>query len=179
LLQAAAEPIRQMYNEIGESTSLGILDNNRVLYILHFNGTRSITVIGRVGNRYLLQCAAPGKVLLAHAEESLVDRLVAEGLEALTSNSKITREAIMEDREKILRQGFALDEEECAKGLICFAAPIYDYSGHVVAALNVSVLLLHYSMEEFVEKIGSKVLETSQNISVALGYIADNQSQTT
>jgi IclR family pca regulon transcriptional regulator len=85
----------------------------------------------------------------------------------------------MEDRAKTLRQGFALDEEEYAKGLICFAAPIYDYSGHVVAALNVSVLLLYYSMEEFVEKIGSKVLETSQTISVALGYISGNQSQTT
>ncbi|MDR2704922.1 MAG: IclR family transcriptional regulator [Planctomycetaceae bacterium] len=171
LLQVATEPIRQMYNKIGESTSLGILDDNRVLYVLHFNGTRPISIIGRVGNRYLLQCAAAGKVLLAHADEALVDRLVTEGLEALTPHSKITREAIMEDRAKTLKQGFALDEEEYAKGLICFAAPIYDYSGQVVAALNVSVLLLHYSMEEFVEKIGSKVLETSQTISVALGYI--------
>jgi hypothetical protein len=35
-------------------------------------------------------------------------------------------------------------------------------------------------MEEFVEKIGSKILETSQTISVALGYIpaGNQQSQT-
>ncbi|MDR1271239.1 MAG: IclR family transcriptional regulator [Planctomycetaceae bacterium] len=179
LLQVAAEPIRQMHNEIGESTSLGILNDNRVLYVLHFNGTRAITVIGHVGNRYLLQCAAAGKVLLAHADESLVDRLVAEGLEALTPNSKTTKEAIMEDRAKTLKQGYALDNEEYAKGLICFAAPIYDYTGHIVAALNTSVLLLHYSMEEFIEKIGSKVLETSQTISIALGHIpSGNQSQT-
>lgn len=174
LLQVATEPIRKLYEETGESTSLGILDDNRTLYILHFNGTRPITVIGRVGSRYLLHCAAAGKVLLAHTGEKLVDRLVVEGLEALTENSRTTKEAIMEDCATTLRRGYALDEEEYAKGLICFAAPIYDHTGRVVAALNTSVLLLYYSLEEFVETIGPKVRETCHQISAALGHVPNN-----
>ena len=171
LLRMATEPIHQLYEQTGESTSLGVLDGNRVLYVLHFNGTRPVAIIGRVGSRYLLQCAAAGKVLLAHAGEQLVDRLVAEGLEALTPQSRTTKAAVMEDCAQTLAQGYAVDREEYAKGLICFAAPIFDHSGKAIAALNTSVLLLHYTLEEFIEKIGPKVLETSRQISGAMGYV--------
>jgi DNA-binding IclR family transcriptional regulator len=34
--------------------------------------------------------------------------------------------------------GFALDLEECEPGLCCAAAPVYDASGRMLAALSVS-----------------------------------------
>jgi len=102
----------------------------------------------------------------------LVDRLFEQGLEALTPQSKTTKKDIMEDCARTLLRGYAMDVEEYIKGQLCFAAPIYDYSGKVVAALNTSVLLLYYTLEEFVEQIGPKVLETCRQISTALGYVA-------
>jgi len=176
LLRVAAEPIRKLHEQTGESTNFGILDDDRILIILHLNGTRPVTMIAQVGYRYPLHCVAPGKVLLAYAGEELVNRLVKEGVETFTPRSKTTKKAVMEDCAKTLAQGYALDEEEYVKGLACFASPIYNHIGSVIAALNISVLLLHYTMEEFVKQIGPKVLETARQISADLGYMPEKST---
>lgn len=36
--------------------------------------------------------------------------------------------------------GFAVDDEESHPGVMCFGAPVTDYTGHVVAALSLSGL---------------------------------------
>jgi DNA-binding IclR family transcriptional regulator len=149
---------------------LGILDIDKVLYLEHLDARRSVRVSAMVGGRYLLHTSAPGKVLLAHADQGLLERLTARGLERCTRRTLCTANRLSKNLRDVLRLGYAMDLEESMDGLMCFAVPIRNFEGEVVASVGTSVLTLHYSVKELVSKLGPKVLAAGRKISLALGY---------
>lgn len=171
LVDLATRPARQLCGDAAESVSFGVLDDDRILFLLHFEGRRRVVNSGRLGGRYYLHAAAPGKMLLAHAPESLLDRLVEEGLLALAPNTITSKGRLLEELAEVRQCGYALDDEEYARGLMCFAGPVYDHQGQIVAALNVSVLNVLYTKEKMIEEIGGKVLATCREISARMGHV--------
>lgn len=177
LIQYSALPVKTLSSEASESASLAILDDDRMLFVLHYDGNRQVLFTGHVGGRYPMHCSAAGKMLLAHAPISLIDRLLEEGLKRMVPNTITTRGRLLDELERIRERGYALDMEEYAHGLMCFAGPIYDHESKVVAALNVSVLCAQYSKESLINDIGSKVLETCREISKRMGHDDKTQSR--
>ncbi len=170
-LRTAAEgPLHELWRSAGESTYLVVLDGNRMLVLDHLDSTRDVRIAAKVGARYRLHCAAPGKVLLAHAGRSLLEELANEGFHRFTVHTMTTIDELREDLAKIIERGYALDLEEYADGLLCFAVPIFDYRGQVVGAVGISVLTLYYTSERMIEVLGSKVIATGKRISAALGH---------
>lgn len=172
LVDAAAVPLKQLWGDSGESVGVGIIDDDRFMYVLHLNGVRDISISGRVGTRYLLHCSAPGKQLLAHADTALVQRIVKEGLPAVTPNTITRPEHFRKELEQIRRQGYAMDTEEYAQGCLCMSVPLFDHAGRVIAALNMSVLTFHYTPRKLFQELGPRIVETGRRISLALGHVA-------
>ncbi|MEM2567492.1 MAG: IclR family transcriptional regulator C-terminal domain-containing protein, partial [Candidatus Bathyarchaeia archaeon] len=114
-------------------------------------------------------CTALGKVLLAYNPEVLEELLTRGPLPALTPNTITDPHLLRKELERVRQQGYALDWEEFHEGNICIAAPVFNYRGHVVAAISVSFLktrLTHDALERFIRE----VLEKSQYLSQTLGY---------
>ena len=169
--RAAEERLHALWEELNECVYLGVLHDNRVLYLIHHEGGREIrSGGGRMGGRYLLHADGAGKVLVAYADNALRERLLAEGLEKLTPNTHADRKGFLAEMACVRKQGFALDNEEYIKGIICFSAPVFDYAGHVAGAICCSVLTIHYTLEELQEKIGPKVLACAKSISATMGW---------
>ena len=173
LRTAGLGPLEELWEETEERGYLGVLDGDRVLYLAHLDGVGDISIAGHVGGRYVLNCSAPGKVLLAYAGEKLFDRLAQEGFERHTENTLCEADELRQNLAEVRRQGYALDIEEYARGLMCFAAPIYDYSDEVVGAVGLSVLTLHYDLEEMMQDLGPKVLRTALTVSLRMGMSED------
>lgn len=169
---AAAAPLEALWRETGESTYLGVLDGTRMMYLEHLDATRDIRIMGKVGGQYRLHCSAPGKVLLAHGGDGLLAQLLEEGLDAQTRQSITDPKRLRESLSAIRQQDYALDLGEYAEGLMCFAVPVHDYSGAVVAAIGQSVLSLHVSQEQLINDLGPRIIETGRRISHALGWEA-------
>jgi IclR family acetate operon transcriptional repressor len=176
LKAAAGEPVRDLWRKTGQSTYLGVLDDDAVLYLEHLDATGPVHIAGTVGGRYALHCSAPGKVLLAHAGDELFERLAERGFarqsrQTITSPGKLARELAA-----VREQGYALDIEEYADGLMCFAAPVCDYTGDVVGVVGISVLTLYFTRERMETECGPAVLEAARRISAAMGCpgLADN-----
>jgi DNA-binding IclR family transcriptional regulator len=77
---------------------------------------------------------AGGKVLLAHREpwrESVLER----PLERVTERTLVDPDAVRNECEAILEQGFAFEDGEYAEGLQSIAAPVPTESGDVMAAV--------------------------------------------
>ena len=170
LADAATAPLRDLWNETGESVGVAIRDGNRVMYILHSNGTRDISISGRVGTRYLLHCSAPGKMLLANATASEQKKIAGEQLPSMTSKTISSSRSLLAELALTRKRGYALDIEEYAEGAMCYAAPILNQHGSVEAALNISVLKLYYTREKLLTGLGPKIQQTAERISTALGY---------
>ncbi len=56
------------------------------------------------------------------------------------------------------------------EGGLCYAAPVYDYTGSVVAAIGTTVLTIHYRQKDIVRALGPQLQEVAERISVALGW---------
>ncbi|MBI5723481.1 MAG: IclR family transcriptional regulator [Planctomycetes bacterium] len=166
---AAHGPLFELWQETGESCYLGVLDDDRVLYLEHFDSVGSIKIAGRVGGRYLLHCSAPGKVLFAHADEKLFQRLAKEGFTQNTDRTITDPRQLKKNLEEIRRSGYALDMEEYARGLMCFAVPVFDYAERIAGTVGLSVLALNYSLDDMINKLGPKVIRTGREISLQLG----------
>jgi DNA-binding IclR family transcriptional regulator len=121
---------------MGECVYLGVMHDDRVMYLVHYEGTRNVHLGGRVGEHYWPHAAAAGKVLLAYGDEELRARCVRKGLKKLTDATHVSRESLLADLARVRKQGYALDEEEYMEGGLCYAAPVYDYTGRVVAAVG-------------------------------------------
>ncbi len=169
LRTSAHEPLHQLWQETRESCYLGVLDEDRVLYLEHLDGKQAIRTSASVGGRYHLHCSAPGKVLLAHAERDLLERLSSAGLERNTSATICGRAALKRELKKVRQHGYAVDDEEYVRGLICFAAPIYDHTDRVVGSVGIAVLTLHYTAAEFVAALGPRVMRAAETISMRMG----------
>jgi len=170
LLVAANGPVRALWQATGESTYLGVLDGDKVLYLEHLNATGTVQIAGKVGGRYTLHCSAPGKVLLAHAGEELLQQLIQRGLERQTRRTICQPVRLRNHLREVVRQGYAMDVEEYAEGCICYAVPVRNYTGKVVAVAGISVLTLYYTVERMCRELGPKVHEAGRAISLALGY---------
>ena len=61
------------------------------------------------------------------------------------------------------KQGYAFDDEEFAQGIRCLAAPVRNFTGHVVAAIGISGPVWRVSLDrvaqltEFVKTMGHRL----------------------
>jgi IclR family KDG regulon transcriptional repressor len=169
--RAAEEPLRALWQELNECVYLGVLHDDRILYLIHHEGGREIrSGGGRLGGCYSLHADAAGKVLAAYADDALRERLIKQGLEKLTTNTHADRKSFLAEMAKVCKQGFAIDNEEYIKGITCFGAPVFNYAGEVAGAICCTVLTIHYTLKELEKKIGPKVLATAKQISLTMGW---------
>ena len=87
----------------------------------------------------------------------------------ICTTSITSRAALNAELARILKQGYALDNEEREEGLHCIGAPIFDHTGLVVATLSVSWPGFRYGRGDEAEKI-EKVKAAAGRISTILGY---------
>ena len=172
VVTAAQEPLRALWKALGECVYIGVMHDDMVMYLIHYEGTRNIHLGGRVGEHYWPHAAAAGKVLMAYGEPELRKRRLAQGLKKLTDATLTDRKSFLADMEKVRKPGYALDEEEYMEGGLCYAAPVFDYTGRAVAAIGTTVLTVHYRQKDIAKELGTAIQETAGKISVALGWKA-------
>ena len=141
--------------------------------MLKIESRYTIRMYSRVGRRMPLYCTAIGKVLLAYAKDDEREAaLDGVRLLAMTPNTLTTRAALDAELAQVRAQGFARDNEEREENLHCIGAPIFDYTGAVVAALSVSWPSFRYELTEERGWI-DRVKSAAAAISAVLGYLPD------
>lgn len=170
LKAVSAGPLRELWKEIGETVYVSILYNDKVLHIEHLEGVRSsIRIAGQIGGQYPLHCGAPGKVLLAHAGDKVFARLSAKGFKRYTENTICEPHELHKHLAKVRLQGWARDNEELHRGMLCFAAPIKDHTGNVVGAIGTTVITFSYSAEDVMRVLAPRIIKKGHEISMQLG----------
>ncbi len=177
LLRQARPALEALSRDTGETAHLGLLRQFEVVFV---DGAVHEQLVGtalRIGRRLPLHCTAAGKVLLGASPDGVreaYDRQVVgeAGLEACTPSTIVDPHKLFEHLQGVAVQGFATDVEECARGLSCAAAPVFDSSGQVVAALSVSAPSFRVSEDELLRDLVPAVCSSAEALSRELGYAA-------
>jgi len=80
-------------------------------------------------------------------------------------------EALFEELERSLEQGYAVSDEDVTPGIASLGAPVFDYTGRIRAAVSIGglrPLLLDEMRDEAIELL----VTGARDISAALGHTA-------
>lgn len=170
-LTDVARPLMERFTEEhGVGTSLVALDGNDVVYIDRVQRGRITSMNLAAGTRLPAHATSSGHVLLAFAtpaEREIV--LKSTALAALTS-ATLTKASALEARlEKVRAQGWDAVDQELEYGRRSAAAPIFDHSGRIIAALSLSCSTLECTMQRLTSNFLPPLVDAASSISAALG----------
>lgn len=166
-----ARPYLQHLSETAKETaSLSVLDGMEVVYVDRVRQQQIVGVLLGIGSRIPAQCASMGKVMLANLPSEELETLLSQPLKPCTPHSLVDRQALEAEFDQVRARGYALNDEELELGLRAVAAPIWDHSSQVVAAINVSGSARTISFQRMVEELAPAVMETARQISQAIGF---------
>lgn len=153
LAASAQARLDRLRTELGESCSLGVLDQDELCYVARAEAVRVMSIGLKVGSRLPLYCTSMGRVLLAGrsaAEQaSYLDRT---NLRQLTPRTVVSRHRLADLLQEVAAAGYALVDQELEIGLRSIAVPVRR-RGQVIAALNVGTAAFRVTSEELVERI--------------------------
>jgi len=140
-LLAAGAPIlrRLVEKDLGERIHLSVLQGSEVLTLLTQAPPHIIQTVAWAGRLVPAHNTSSGRALLIDREREDLQRLFA-GVVFGAGGPNAPRD-VEELYERVLiarRSGYAIVDEEFEPGLVAAAAPVRDFRGGVVAALNVS-----------------------------------------
>jgi DNA-binding IclR family transcriptional regulator len=160
--------------ETGETTHLAVLRGQEVVMLDGVQATGPLVTGLHLGGRLAPHCTAVGKVLLACGAPETLERFDREVVEPgkLRKNTDKTltdRDKLVEHLQQVRVQGFALDLEECAAGVVCAAAPVYDATSMLVAAVAVSAPASRVDREKLEGDLAPRVANAASLLSRRLG----------
>ena len=140
LLAAAVSPMRSLSSELGETVHLCVLDGTDIITLRTEAPGHRYRAIGWVGSRVPAHGTSAGRALLIDATPAEIERRFAD----VTFTPTGPRARVHDPSSLALaaaeagRTGYAVVDEEFEAGVAGVSAPVRDFRGAVVAALNVS-----------------------------------------
>lgn len=162
--------ITELAKKTGESTQLAVFDRRQVIVLAKFDSGGPERLFERLGAPRPAYCTALGKVLLAYQLPDTVDGYLGHTrLVALTPKTLTSPTRLREELRKVRRAGIAVDDQEFSHGIRCLAAPVFNFTNGVVAAIGMFGPAWRVSSER-VSSLGKTVTRSAQRLSKELGY---------
>lgn len=167
---SADEEMRKLNRETDEHVVLAVLDEAEVVFIKKIESRAPLTMRHQIGDRAPAHCTALGKAILAFLPEPGRAALIAGmHLPKLTERTIADPAALIRELDTVRRQGYAVADREEQPEVRGIAAPILDFEGKVVGAINVWGHVFNVSREKLLGW-APLVMRAAENISRRLGH---------
>ncbi|MDR0999804.1 MAG: IclR family transcriptional regulator [Clostridiales bacterium] len=136
-----AHPFLQELSRATEETSHLVMwaDDTYIQFIDKVLGHSIFRMQSLVGVRLPAHITATGKVLLAHESQEFIQRYIeATSFEPYTPYSITEPQELLKILERVRIDKYGADLDESEEGLTCYAAPIYNTNGAIMAAISAS-----------------------------------------
>jgi DNA-binding IclR family transcriptional regulator len=156
--------------KLGETSHLAVLSDRKSLIIEVCDSPHPVKISSRPGTSVSLHCSATGKVLLAYAigAENIDEYLKSMKLEKRTDNTIPSISELKKEIQKIVHQGYAVDNEEYYENVRCLAAPVKNAFGKTVAAVGITATTFRFK-QEMIQSSSTEVIRVATEISKKLG----------
>ena len=173
LVEKASPYLLDLNKTTGLLVSLRVLENGEMVIVDRVEGTDPVKVIFPVGTRQSINHGAPGKLLLAYhyqPDSTQFNDLFMRGkITRLTDRTLTDRRRLQAELNKIRRLGYATSDGEAIRGTIGIAAPVWNSTAQVEAALALTAVESLCDMKHLLKYLPD-LRRTAENISKALGY---------
>jgi IclR family pca regulon transcriptional regulator len=170
LLEASDQPLRRLADTTGETINLGVLTEDRVLYLARLRNADLVTANVQVGSTLPAVFTSMGKLLLAYLpEDELARRLGRDSFRAAGGPNAVRTLAELRRRLRQIRHdGYAIQDQELAAGLRSVAVPVYAGGTTPVAALNLAVSAARHDVDSLTSQFLAPLQAAAADISLRL-----------
>jgi len=160
----------RLQNQTLETISLYMMEGFERVCIERLDSPQNVRIVSRLGLRLPLYAGSAGKVFLAFMPEERCKGYISNArFTPFTSETITNPETLMNEVEKIRRQGYAYSSGEWILEASGVAAPIFDQSGEIAAALTISGPTQRFTPAT-IQKYVSEITHTTEKISRELGF---------
>lgn len=153
LPQIVQPSLDRLSNELGESTSVSILDGDEIVYVARAAQRKVMSISLMLGSRLPAYCTSMGRVLLAALSEADARARLGHGiLPARTPYTMTDPDTLMAELSRVRDQGYAVIDQEVEIGLRSIAVPLYTAQNEVIAALNLGLPAIGNNAEDLVPR---------------------------
>ena len=151
--------MERLRDAIGETVSLYIRDGHERIRIQSVQSHQSVRRVAPIGVRLPLYLGASSKVLLAYESEAVREEIMSAPDWPKATHGQKFREQLAQ----IAADGYATSIEEREPGAAAVAAPIFNRSQKLVAALSVSGPVSRFTPDQL-KRYADAVKETAKRM---------------
>lgn len=169
-VQLGQDLLSDLRDKTQETCFMGVLDGAQVLYVAAALSPQAVLPRANVGYRNPLYCTGIGKALLAFSTPENRDALLDQmQLEPRTENTITDRQELERHLAMVRERGYSTDDAENEPGVRCVAAPVYDHTGNLAAALSVSAPAYRFSTDDVIA-LAPVVQASAAELSMRIGH---------
>ncbi len=152
--------------ELGESSSLAVLDGDDVVYVVRSSARHRLMAITlSVGTRLPAAYTSMGRVLLAQLPHGELEAFLARvKLEAFTPSSVTSTGVLRKEIIKVREQGYSIVDQELDSGLRSVAVPAFVGNGELLGAINISTNAARVDMETLMQKYLPRLQQAANRV---------------
>jgi DNA-binding IclR family transcriptional regulator len=171
-LAKVAHPFMQaLSDQIGEVVGLGTIEGNNIILVDVIHTQQVLNINLNIGAIIPPHATSTGKAILAYLPDARVGQILGvNGLTKLTPNTITSAKSFKKELELVKAQGFATAFDENTIGLTTIGAPVRNSDGEVTAAMTIMAHSMKTPKEKFVSSFKKKLVQTADQISLAMGY---------
>jgi DNA-binding IclR family transcriptional regulator len=139
-VRLGAPILDDLCEKIGETVALAMLGNHGATIVRWVEAGGPITVTLRTGTVLPLSNSATGRAFVAYCRTPFMKKLLEKELKTTAEQSGNTVTALVHDLEPIIEEirlhGISRASGSLTPGINGFSAPVFDHTGHMVAAIT-------------------------------------------
>ncbi len=194
MVRAARVQLRRIAHETRETAHLCVLRGGNVLTLLSELSPYEFHTTGWEGVTTAAWRTPSGRVLISdldrdgieqwyreHGQDAAILSPQSQGVPAQSrfavlpeptaaSARVVDLESLLTEVDRIRRSGFAVSDEELERGVVAVSAPVFDFNGRIVAAVNVSAPKARVGGQ--LQKLAHYVARAARELSTELGHTA-------
>jgi IclR family KDG regulon transcriptional repressor len=161
--------LHELRDRTGESVHLAVIEGAEIMYLFNLESQQAIGVRSYLGLRKPAFCTSEGRALLAFSSPAILSRIIKNGLTAHTQKTTTEPAALHRLLAEVKLNGYAVDDGESEEGMRGLAAPVWDASGAVIAAVGLAGPVPRLSKKSL-RGFTPWVIAAAHGISARLGY---------
>jgi IclR family pca regulon transcriptional regulator len=174
--QIALPFMQALSQRVNETVKLGILDGVEVVILASVVIPDKLSIPTPIGHRWPVYCSSLGKAILAFLPPEKRDKIIAAIEFKPRTARTITDPVQFKDHLRLTQErGYSMVEEELIAGMGSIAAPIFDHSGEVIAAIDISTLRFGPDIHHDQERLVQELVNCTRQVSKSLGYNEERQ----
>ena len=149
LRQRTAAYLAGLKMRTGLTVHMAILEHSEAVLVARQETQHGARLASWIGKRMDMHCTAIGKAMIAYLPEAEVDAIIRKhGLARHNENTISTPRRLHEELERVVKMGYALDNEEDELGVRCIGVPIFGPDGRPIAAISVAGATHEVTLED-------------------------------